>query len=487
MKRKFLLLVLLCSGLVVHAQQIQDQQLAAMGDRISLQEAVEYAWRNNIQVRQSQLQVQASEIDYLQSRLGRLPTLNGQATHGYNFGRSVDPFTNQYTTDPIRYNSFSFFSSVDVFAGFQAHNQIKARYAELEAARQDAAEARNIVGLQVTDAYLQVLLTQELAAIARLQVNTSQEQLNRTRIQVEAGSLPQANLYDVESQLAADEVSAVNAENNLELAKLNLLQSLQLPGGQNVEVEPIEIDMSGLQLTTTSPQEIYAVALENQPQIRAANNRQDATQYSLQAAKGALMPSLALSGNITTQYSSIGTERDVITMPDFLETPAGYVQGTDQVVIIRQPNTQVVVNEIPFWDQLDLNRRGSVSINLNIPVFNNYQARRQVGLARIQSRSADLELERIKNQLRSSIEQSYADARAAAKRYAALQKQVESLELAFRNAEIRREVGSISTYDFTFAKNNLDRARAELAQAKYNYVFSLKVIDFYLGNPLTQE
>ncbi|AHM63663.1 outer membrane efflux protein [Flammeovirgaceae bacterium 311] len=487
MTRYFLLLVLFFTGPVVHAQQPAEQAPADLGSRISLQEAVEYAWRNNIQIRQSQLQVQASEIDYLQSRLVRLPSLNGQAAHSYAFGRTIDPFTNQFTTDPIRYNRFSVFSSVDIFAGFQALNQIKSRYAELEATRQDAAEARNIVGLQVTDAYLQVLLNQELASISQLQVATSQEQLNRTRIQVDAGSLPQANLYDVDSQLAADEVSAVNAENNLELAKLNLLQTLQLPGGQNVEVEPIEIDMSGLQLTITSPEEIYAIAVENQPQIRAAYNRQDATQYSLQAAKGSLMPSLSLSGNITTQYSSIGTERDILTLPDFIETEAGYVQGTDQVVIIRQPSTQVVVNEIPFWDQLDLNRQQNVSLNLDIPIFNNYQARRQVGLARIQNRSADLELERVKNQLRTSIEQSYADARAAAKRYAALQKQVESLELAFRNAEIRREVGSISTYDFTFAKNNLDRARAELAQAKYTYVFSLKVIDFYLGNPLTQE
>jgi outer membrane protein len=487
MKRYYLLLVLLFSGLVVHAQQAEDAQPATLGDRISLQEAVDYAWRNNIQVRQSQLQVQASEINYLQSKMMRLPTLNGQAAHSYAFGRSIDPFTNQFTTDPIRYNSFSVFSSVDVFAGFQAHNQIKARYAELEADRQEALNAKNIVGLQVTDAYLQVLLTQELAAIAELQVNTSQEQLNRTRIQVEAGALPQANLYDIESQLAADEVTSVNAVNNLELAKLNLLQSLQLPGGQNVEVEQIEIDMSGLQLTTTSPQEIYAIALENQPQIRAAYERQDATQYSLQAAKGALYPRISVSGNITTQYSSIGTERDILTLPDFVETEAGYVRGTDQVVVIRQPNTQIIVNEIPFFDQLDLNRRENLSINLNIPVFNNYQARSQVGLARIQNRSADLELERVKNQLRTSIEQSYADARAAAKRYEALQKQVASLELAFKNAELRREVGSISTYDFTFAKNNLDRARAELAQAKYNYVFSLKVIDFYLGNPLTLD
>lgn len=483
MKRISLLLLFACTSLATYAQQAQPVPLGPW----SLQEAVEYAWSNNIQVEQSKLQVESSEINYLQNKLNRLPTLNGQATHSYAFGRSIDPFTNQFTTDPIRFNNFSLFSSVDIFAGFQVHNQIKARYALLEAARQDARSVRNIVGLQVTDAYLQVLLNKELADIAQLQVTTSQQQRERTQKLVEAGSLPQANLYDVESQLATDEVTAINAENNLELARLNLLQALQLPATENLEIEPIEVDMSGLALTTTSPQEIYAIALSNQPEIRAAENRQEGSRYGLQAAKGGLYPRISVSGNITTQYSSIGADQTFVT-GEFEEIETGYLQSDpSQKVISLVPTNQVIVSEIPFMDQIDFNRRENISINLNIPIFNNYQARSQVGLAKIERRNADLELIQAKNQLRTSIEQSYADARAAAKRYAALEKQVEALELAFRNAETRRDVGAISTYDYTFAKNNLDRARAELSQAKYTYVFRLKVLDFYLGNPLSFE
>lgn len=482
MRRFTLLLLLLFTGVTAYAQQTAPTERSW-----SLQEAVEYAWNNNIEVQQSQLQIESSEINYLQSKLNRLPTLNGQATHSYAFGRSIDPFTNSYTTDPIRYNNFSLFSSVDIFAGFQVHNQIKARYAALQAARDDARSAKNIVGLQVTDAYLQILLNKELAEIAQLQVQTSREQLERTRILVEAGSAPQANLYDVESQLASDEVVAVNAENNLEIARLALLQTLQLPAGQAIEVEPIAVDMSGLALTTTSPQEIYAAALENQPQIQAAQRRQTGAKYGLLAAKGTLYPRLILSGSITTQYSSIGADQQFGGVV-YEDVPSGYIQGDQsQVVVLRVPRQQIIVNEIPFMDQIDFNRRENISFNLNIPIFNNYQARGQVGLAKIQYRNADLELAREKNQLRTSIEQSYADARAAAKRYAALQKQVASLELAFRNAETRRDVGAISTYDYTFAKNNLDRARAELSQAKYTYVFRLKVLDFYMGNPLSFE
>lgn len=470
----------LSSTAMAHAQQG-----APADGRWSLNEAIEYAWNNNIQVEQSQLQIETGEINYLQSKLNRYPTLNGQALHGYRFGRSIDPFTNQFTTEPIRFNNFSVFSSLDIFGGFQLHNQVKARYAELEAARDDARSARNIVGLQVTNAYLQVLLNQELAVIARLQTESSREQVERARIQVEAGALAQASLLDIESTLATDELAVVNAENNLEIARLNLLQALQLPGGQAVEVEPIDIDLSGMELTTTSPQEIFARAMENQPEIRAARHRQLSSQYSLQAAKGAFFPTLTLNGRYGTQYSSIGVDR---VMLDTEETRViGYVENGD----VQQPVYTVVpgtaVESISFMDQLDLNKGGDVSLSLNVPIFNNYRSRSQMSLARIQTRTADLELARELNSLRTSIEQSYADARAAVKRYAALQKQVESMEQAFRNAETRRDVGAISSFDYIFAKNNLDRARAELSQAKYTYIFRLKVLDFYLGNPLSFE
>lgn len=480
--KKITVLLLLC----ILGGNLQAQEALPADGRWSLQEAVNYAWRHNIQVQQSQLQIESSEINYLQSKMERLPTLNGQASHSYAFGRSIDPFTNQFTTDPIRYNSFGLASSVAVFNGFAILNQIKSQYAVLEAAREEARSARNIVGLQVTDAYLQVLLAQELAEIARLQVLASEELLESTRIQVEAGALPQANLYDVESQLAADEVNAVTATNNLELAKLSLLQGLQLPSSQTIDVEPIAIDMTGLQLTTTSPEEIYLIALEAQPEIEAARSRLVAGKYDVLAAKGSLYPSLTLSGNLSTQYSSIGTERDFVTT--LVEQELGFLRSDPtEAVIIRVPQSEAVVSEIPFMDQLDINRRENVSLNLNIPIFNNYRARARVGLAKIQAKNADLELDRAKNQLRVSIEQAYADARAAAKRYAALQKQVASLELTFENAETRRSVGAISTYDYTFAKNNLDRARAELLQAKYTYAFRLKVLDFYMGNPLSFE
>ncbi len=484
MKKISLLLLALGSSLGAFAQETVQQ---VPDGPWSLMEAVEYAWNNNIQVQQSQLQVETGEINYLQSKLNRVPSLNGQATHSYAFGRSIDPFTNQFTTDPIRFNNFSLFSSVDIFAGFQVHNQIKARYALLQAARDDARSAKNMVGLQVTNAYLQVLLNQELASIARLQVQTSQQQRERTQRLVEAGSLPQANLYDVESQLATDEVTSINADNNLEIARLSLLQALQLPATQQIEIEPIEVDMSGLALTTTSAEEIYNIALTNQPEIQAAQNRQKGSLFSLQAAKGTMYPTLSVSGNITTQYSSIGADQQFFN-DGTVEVEIGYLQNDPaQKVFSTQPNTQVIVSEIPFRRQIDFNRRENISFNLNIPIFNNYQARSQVGLAKIETRNADLQLISAKNELRTSIEQSYADARAAAKRYAALEKQVAALELAFRNAETRRDVGAISTYDYTFAKNNLDSARAELSQAKYTYVFRLKVLDFYMGNPLSFE
>lgn len=475
---------LLAAGLFFIAGIGYSQTKEPQDNVLSLQEAIEIAVKNNIQVQQAGLDVEANSISYNQSKLGRYPTLNGQASHSYAFGRSIDPFTNSFTNDPIRSNNFGLFAEVTLFNGLARNNQIKQNLKAVEASQKGMEATENDVMLSVTNAYLQVLLNRELLEVARLQLATSEAQLGRTKRLVEAGALAMANQLELEAQVATDKLQVVNAENNLALSKVSLLQALQLPANQTFEVEEVPVDITEVALVQMNPEAIYEEALTNQPVITSAELQEESAEYGVAAAKGSLYPRLSLSGNIFTQYSSIGTESDAFVSDVFFVS--GYFQSNpNEAVEFPIPQRDFVVTEIPFWDQLDFNRRENLALNLNIPIFNGYQARASVGQAKVQQRRAELALENAKIQLRTNIEQAYANARAAAARYRALEEQVRSLDLSFKNVEKRYELKAANVVEYNIAKNNLDRARADLAQAKYNYIFATKVIDFYLGKTIS--
>lgn len=461
---------------------------------LDLEECISIALSKNPQARQAELQVQTSANNLEQSKWQRWPSLSFNASQGFNFGRTIDPFTNQFVQQRVNSNSYQLGSSVVLFSGFQIENTIKQNNITLKATQKDLESTRNDIMLNVALSYLQVLNNQELIEVARLQLEATKFQLDRTKKLVDAGSLAQANLYDLNAQLANDELAVVNAENNLELARLSLKQYMNLPSSEVVNVKSIPLADPSLKVYDATIQEIYESALDNLPQMQAATLRTQAAAKGVEVAKGLRLPTLSLSGGVNTAFSSAapseryvsnGTGSTTIDVPSttrFIE-----LNGVRTPLIESTTIANGSIQHFGYFDQLNFNRNSAVSLNLRVPIFTNFQNKYRIAGARIQQMNTEYQSETVRLQIRQNVEQAYINMTNAAKRYSATANQVNALQEAFRVAESRFTAGALNSAEFNIAKANLDRARANLVQTKYDYVFRTKILDFYRARPLTLE
>lgn len=461
---------------------------------LDLEQCISIALSKNPQARQAELQVQSSSNNFEQSKWQRWPSLNFNASQGFSFGRTIDPFTNQFVQQRVNSNSYQLGSSVVLFSGFQIENTIKQNNLTLQASRKDLEATRNDIMLNVALSYLQVLNNQELIEVARLQLEATNYQLERTQKLVDAGSLAQASLYDLNAQLANDELAVVNAENNLELAKLSLKQYMNLPSTETVNIKSIPLADPSLKVYDATIQEIYESALNNLPQMQAAIFRTQAAAKGVEVAKGLRLPTLSLSGGINTAFSSVapseryvadGTGSTTIDIPSttrFID-----VNGTRIPLIESTTVPNGSIQHFGYFDQLNFNRNSAISLNLRIPIFTNFQNKYRLAGARIQQMNTEYQSETVKLQIRQNVEQAYINMSNAAKRYSATSNQVRALQEAYRIAESRFTVGALNSAEFNIAKANLDRARANLVQTKYDYIFRTKILDFYRARPLTLD
>lgn len=448
----------------------------------TLEDCINYALEHNIQVQQNEINQQQSEQDLKASKFNTLPTLNGFASHTYNFGQTIDPFTNSFANTQVRSNNFSLSSQLILFDGFRNLNTIKRNQAQLKVAEYDLQRMKNDISLNIANAFLQVLFNQELLKNARNQLLVTQIQIDRIDKQVKAGSLPSGALKDIEAQFASEELSVVNAENQLDLSKLNLAQLLRLESTEDFEIS--SPNMAGFEGVSQliSPSALYATALEKMPEIKSAEYAFYSAEKSKQLAQANYSPTLSVSGSVGSGFSGANTE--VVGFEN-----ERYVTTTDRTVVsqelIERFRVDAIRRDKKFADQLDDNLNQSIGFRLNIPIFNGLSSRTSVQRAKLQMQSAELNLENAKLQLRQNIESAHNDAVAALKRYRAAEKSVSALETSFSYTEERFKVGLINSFDFNNEKNRLANSQSELLQAKYNYIFSTKVLDFYQGKAIT--
>lgn len=450
------------------------------------QKCIDYAMENNISVRQSEYGIERAEINYNESRLSLLPNLNAQASHGYNFGQRIDPFTNEFATSRVRTDNIFMSSSLDLFNGFSKLNRIKMNEESVMASQYDLNKIQNDISLQLCLAYLQILLNEENVAIAQQQVSLSQIQVDRMQTLVDAGQEPKGSLFDTQSQLAQEQLNLTNAQNSVVLATLNLTQILQLPADQMQGfsiVKPVLTD-DGLELLERTPMEIYSVAKQAMPEILAAEHRLSSAEYGLSSAKGSLYPNLSVSGSIGSGYS--GANSVPVGDGTTVTPQIGVVGGTNVPVFSVAPQTfYEEFDTKSFSDQLSDNFNQNFQLSLVIPIFNGFSANANVRRARISQMEAELNYLQISDQLRFDIEQSYADAKAAMNSYISAEKAVLALEEAFKYAETRFDAGAMNAVDFNTIKTNYTNAQSNLVNAKYDFVFRTKILDFYVGNPIT--
>lgn len=446
MNRNYFLLLL--AFLVLSSTvQAQDYDVSA----ISLQEAVDIAVENNLTLKRSQLNQLNNEAALMESRGQRLPSFSASASGRFNWGRSINPVTNLFEARRIGNINVSANANVPIFAGNQINNSVQQAKVNVEAGRYNVAATQNDITLNVINLFVNVVFAKEQVSVAASQLETSSTQLARTSSLVSAGSLPLSEKLDMEAQRATSELELINARNNLRIAKLNLSQQLLIPFSEELDVSVPDLEVDDYPLENVSANEIYKIAVGTMPEVKAAELSIESAEYGVKIAKGAFYPTLGLGGNVFSNY----VDQATFGSPESFNT------------------------------QISNNLSQALGLNLNIPIFSNFRNKASLQRARVQRSLSEVQSLEVKNQLRQDIETSYTNAYAARQSYQASLTRVASLEEAFRMAQQRFDVGALNSVDFQVAQNNLFSAQADLLNAKYEYIFRVKVLDFYLGKPIT--
>lgn len=453
---------------------------------LSLQECIDIAIENNLTVQRSELNLLSAQVNLMQAQAQRYPTLNANGNFGYNWGRGIDPTTNQFIDQRINFNGVSASTSLPIINGLQVHNSIRQNKLNAEASEFDRQKAINDISLNTALNYVNVIFNKELLENARFQLESSQQQLERTTLLVASGALPLANKLQLESQVATNEVALINAQNNLDLAVLTLKQGLLLPPGQEIDIVIPDVTIDEAEIGETSIMELYNVALANQPEIKSAELRVESADVGLDVSRGAMYPTLSLNGSLSTNYSDAFQDVSVLSA-----TPTGQLNPTtfqlqDGTQVFEQEfDVQLESETVPLSTQYDNNLNTRLSLNLNIPIFNGFRTRSDIQRSKISLQQAEINQTEQQNILYQTIESSYRNAVAASKTYQASLKQVTSLEETYRAVENQYNNGAANFTDYQVATNNLFQARTDLSRAKYDYVFRKKILEFYQGIPLT--
>ncbi len=454
----------------------------------TLRECIDEAMNKSLSLRQSQLNLQDRKISLKESKFSLAPSLNAGGNYGLNWGRGIDPTSNDFINERIIFTGYTLSSSVNLFSGFQKQNTIKQNNLMMKASEKDFESERDNVTLDVISLYLNVIFNKELVNNSRLQFESTEKQLERTKILVEVGSLPVSNLLNLQSQLATNESNLINAENTLGFSTLNLKQALQIPSSDEFDVVIPELDVDKTNILGLDMEEVYRNALNNQPNIQSAELNVESSVRGEKIAKGARSPRLSLSGNLGSNYSDrIDRERLIIDGTKSEIVPIGFVEGTNQNVLttVNTPNVIGTDNNYSIGEQFGDNFNQSLTFQLNIPIFNGYSTSSNIQRSKIQRQRAEITAKQVKQGLRQTIEQAYNDALAAAKNYDASGKQVAALEESFRMAKEQFDLGVINDVDYRIAENNFYQAKSDLVKNKYNYIFKTKILDFYQGKSLT--
>ncbi|MEA3317099.1 MAG: TolC family protein [Bacteroidota bacterium] len=444
----------------------------------SLQECIEYAHNNNIQLKQQELNTKINSNNYLQSKLNILPQINASTSHNFSFGRALDESTYEFTDDQtVQSTNFSLNASADLFKGFQNKNTIQQKHLDLLASVQDEEKMKNDLSLNITSAYLQILFNKELAKNAKNQLEITKQQVKRTEQLVNAGSLAKGSLLDINAQQASEELQLIQAENQLNLSYLSLAQILDLDSIANFRIEKPELKMLPNQELKSS-KEIFDIAKNDMPQIKSAEFTLKSNAKALQIARGMRYPTLSVYLSFGSRYSDI---RQRMIGSQFTMLPFGETESGEQVFAEQKIP---IYSDYAFNDQLIDNQNTVLGFSLSIPIFNKWQINNSVSNAKISVLNAKYSVKTQENQVLKDVQHAYADAIAASKKYYASVKSVESLEESFRYTQQKFNIGMINSTDYNNSKNQLTNAKSELLQAKYEFIFKKNILNFYQGKKI---
>ena len=446
MKRTLFMAALALSGCI----SISAQDLPSTW---TLEQCISYAIENNIDLKQKTQDLESRKVDLSTSRNSWLPNVSANVGQNLDFGRSPSKtgvIVDQNSTSSSAYLQMS----MPLFDGLKTQNDIAAKKLNLMASIETLNKAKEDLSVNVASYYLQVLYNKELQKISEMQVALDSDQVSKTELMVKAGKVPTSQLYDIKAQLATDQSSLTDSRNNVKLATLDLAQSLELERkgiAFDVTAPSIEDPVSTYLSSILPPDQIYNNAVQVKPQIKVQEYMLESQKKQLKIAKAGYLPKLDLSAYYSNGYY--------------------HYSGTDAV-------------NASFSDQLKQNERKSIGLTLSIPIFDHYTTRNSVRSAQINIRNQELAIENSKKSLYKEIQQAYYNATAAQDKYIATGKSVEASATAFSYAKDKYSAGKSTVFEFNEAKTKYSKSLAEQAQAKYNFIFRAKILDFYNGTPL---
>lgn len=449
----------------------------------SLEKCISHAIDNNITIKQQELNTQSNEVNHLQSILSLLPSLSASGSYSATTGRALDQTTYQFINNQtVRYLNGSLSSNLTLFSGFQKINAIKQNRYNLLASLKDLEKLRNDISLNVAAAYLQILFNVELVQVAKNQVGVTQLEVDRTSKLVDAGSLPMGNLLEIQSQQASEELQLITTQNQLDISYLTLSQILELDSVGSFKIQIPDFSKIGEEDITTNVNEIFQDALISLPQIKSSEYKLKSAELGLAIFQGAASPKIFLAGNYGSSYSDTRQKESFVPT----EAPIGYTKNPDQTIdqIVYTMYQMPVLSGYPFYPQLKDNASTTITIGASIPIFNGWQIRANISNAKINVLNSKYALDITKKQLYKDIQQAYADATAALKKYRSTEKALSSISQAYTYTEQKFEVGLVNTVDYYSSKNQLAKTQSDLLQAKYDYIFRSRILDFYRGRPL---
>ena len=449
--------------------------------KLSLKQTVEIALANNIPVKQAGLQADANEVNLKQARLNMLPDLNGNFGYGFNQGRNVDPLTNGYINQKLTSSNIGLSSGIILFNGLRLQNLVKQNNLTYEASKLDLQQAKDDLTLNVILAYLQVLSNADVLEITNAQLEVTKKQVERLTILVTEGAVANYLLAEMKGQLADEEIALINAVTALQQSKLALCQLMNIDYNENIELEQEEVEVP-MAMYINSPADVYQSSLQNFSLIKSNELKIKSAEKTIRVSRSAFYPSLSLTGNLGSNYSSLAETLTPTTVTEIQTGSYVVINGNQNPVLKQQQNYSSV--KTGYSKQLNNNLGTFLGLYMQIPLFNGFQARNRVKLSQISLKNTQMESDKAKLQLRQNIEQAHMNMTTSYKRYAVLAEQIKNFEESFRAAAVRFENGVINSAEYLISKNNLDRTKIYLSQSKYEYIFRTKLLDYYQGKLL---
>ncbi|MWB95603.1 TolC family protein [Flavobacterium sp. GA093] len=427
----------------------------------TLEECVRYAMDNNISIKQSELDIQNSEINKKDAFGSYLPTVNGSASHSWNIGRNVNPVTNVASTETTQYTQLGVSSGIDIYKGLQNQNIYRRTKLSIIASQYQLVKMQEDIALNVANAFLEILFNKENLKVRQEQLAIDEKRFSRSEEMVNAGTIPRGDLFDLKATVATDKQNIIVAENALLISKLSLAQLLQLKDFTDFDVidDTNAKDENGILLQ--NPVDIYNKAKEIRTDVKIAQTNLEIAEKNVVIAKGAYQPTLRgfYSFRTSASYSDILTGQDASGNPVYMAPD-------------------------PVLDQFSDNKGHNFGLDLQIPIFNGFSVRNNVERNKVSLEKSKIELEQKSLDLQRNVYTAFTDAKGALNMYESAVVTLEARQQAYDYAKEKYDVGLMNSFDFTQAQTLLTTAQSDIIRAKYDYIFKIKILEFYFGIPI---